>query len=33
MDFNSISMETLDAVSDLLSQHLEEQLAAQGRQD
>lgn len=29
MDFNSISMEVLDAVSELLSQHLEEQLAAQ----
>ena len=29
MDFNSISKEVLDAMTDLLSQHLEEQLAEQ----
>jgi hypothetical protein len=29
MDFNSISEEVLDAMTDLLSQHLEEQLAEQ----
>lgn len=29
MDFNSINLEALDAISDLLSQHLEEQLAAE----
>jgi hypothetical protein len=33
MDFNSISKEVLDAMTDLLSRHLEEQLTKKGRNE